>query len=193
MVSQLILVKHSLPKIRPDIPAHQWRLSTLGRRLCYQLADHISPYQPDVICSSPEPKALESAQIISNKLGTPSYCFPALHEHKRYGAPFSNQDIFKTSIKELFKHPQDVVYGEESAHDALRRFSGQIDHLLKLFPEKNLLVVSHGTVISLYVASSNQIDAFDLWGSLGLPSYVVLSLPGGNLEYICESIRDSAS
>ena len=35
---KLILVKHSLPVIDPEKPAHQWKLSPEGKKRCIPLA-----------------------------------------------------------------------------------------------------------------------------------------------------------
>jgi hypothetical protein len=40
-----------------------------------------------------------------------------------------------------------------------------------------LAIVAHGTVISLFVAAHNQINSFELWQQLAMPSFVVLGLP----------------
>jgi hypothetical protein len=61
------------------------------------------------------------------------------------------------------------VYGEESASAALARFSAALDRL-----DEGTVVVSHGTVISLYAAARSGRDAFELWSSLELPDLVVV-------------------
>ena len=53
---------------------------------------------------------------------------------------------------------------------------------------RNLAVISHGTVITLFVAQTNQIEPFSFWKSLGLPSLVVLKLPGMELKTVVEEI-----
>ena len=48
--------------------------------------------------------------------------------------------------------------------------------------EEVITIVAHGTVTSLLIAQHNNIDAHELWRSLGLPSFCVLSVPGFELE-----------
>jgi hypothetical protein len=50
-------------------------------------------------------------------------------------------------------------------------------------------MVSHGTVISLFVAECARIDPYDLWRKLELPSYVVLSLPELQLLDVVGSVE----
>jgi broad specificity phosphatase PhoE len=65
--------------------------------------------------------------------------------------------------------PDRVVFGEESAAAALTRFSRAVEGL-----GDGAVVVSHGTVISLYVAAQTGRDAFELWQSLELPDLLVV-------------------
>jgi hypothetical protein len=45
--------------------------------------------------------------------------------------------------------------------------------------ERSLVVVAHGTVISLLVAARNQIDGFEFWRRLGFTSFAVLDCRDG--------------
>ena len=58
---RLILVKHSLPEIVPDIPSAKWHLSDEGRRRALVLAGRLSSFEPSRVVSSHEPKAVETA------------------------------------------------------------------------------------------------------------------------------------
>jgi hypothetical protein len=48
--------------------------------------------------------------------------------------------------------------------------------------------VAHDTVISLYVARIAGLEPAVLWKRLGLPSFVVLSLPDLELVEVAESL-----
>jgi broad specificity phosphatase PhoE len=75
----------------------------------------------------------------------------------------------RRAVRELFERPNEVVFGEESAARALARFSTAVDGL-----GEKTVVVSHGTVISLYAAARTGRDAFELWSGLELPDLVVV-------------------
>ena len=70
-------------------------------------------------------------------------------------------------MRTLFERPNEVVFGEASAAAALARFKAAVADL----PD-TAVVVSHGTVISLYVAAQTGLDAFDVWQGLQLPEIV---------------------
>jgi broad specificity phosphatase PhoE len=174
---KLILVKHSLPEILPEIPASEWHLSVEGRQRCQVLGDELAKHAPDLIFSSPEPKARETAQIIVQQLIKPLFIVPGLHEHERKTVQFTNEEQFEASVKVFFEQPDALVFGEETAAQALNRFSGAVNQLLSQNRDQNLIVVSHGTVITLFVANNCGIEPFPFWSRLDLPSFVVLSLP----------------
>jgi broad specificity phosphatase PhoE len=67
-VSYLILVKQALPEIIPTLPANQWHLSDVGRAQCTVLADQLATYAPAALVSSSEPKALETAHLVAQRM-----------------------------------------------------------------------------------------------------------------------------
>jgi len=176
-MNKLILVKHSLPEILPEIPASEWHLSVEGRLRCQALGDELAGHAPNLIFSSPEPKAQETGQIIAQQLVKPLFIVPGLHEHERKTVRFTNEEQFQANIKEFFEQPDALVFGEETVAQCLNRFSSAVDQLISQNRDQNLVVVSHGTVITLFVVNNCGIEPFPFWSRLDLPSFVVLSLP----------------
>jgi broad specificity phosphatase PhoE len=174
---RLILVKHSQPEIDPSVAAPHWHLSDEGRRRAVCLAGWLRPYAPERIVSSLEPKAQETAQIVAAQLGLPFGTQEGLHEHARHSVPYLSKEQFEAQVARFFSHPQELVMGEETSEGAARRFSAAVHTVLEQYPDETLAIVAHGTVISLFIAQACALDPFPLWQSLGLPSFVVLSLP----------------
>src|SRR5207247_2074998 len=58
-----------------------------------------------------------------------------------------------------------------------RRNSRAIGRVIGEHRQQTIAVVSHGTVIALFLARHSDRAAFGLWREMGLPSYAVLSLP----------------
>ena len=79
-------------------------------------------------------------------------------------------------MRDLFAHPDAVVFGSESGSAALARFAKAVDQVVS-DESGDVVVVSHGTVMSLFVAARAHVDGSELWAVLGLPSYVSLELP----------------
>jgi broad specificity phosphatase PhoE len=183
-----ILVKHSLPDISPQIPANEWHLSDEGLQRCQILAEKLSPYSPDLIYSSPEPKAIETASIVSKKLSLDIDIALDLHEHRRQTVKLMDQKVFEDSVANFFSYPNDLVFGEETAAQALERFSACIHSLIINNPAETLVFVTHGTVITLFIAEKCGLKPFPLWKKLGLPSFLVLSTPDLSIISMVEQI-----
>jgi broad specificity phosphatase PhoE len=186
----LILVRHSLPLIQPELPYHQWPLSNEGLRRAALLPALLTPFTPSLIITSTEEKAIQTGQEITKALGLPLLIEPGLHEHERLqSASQTSREAFGALLSAFFKNPDRLIFGSESAEDAYLRFSSAIDRLIKSFPQTPLIVVSHGTVLSLLVSHRCGVDPFQFWKQLGLPSIIVLSLPNFILQYVIESIE----
>ena len=116
MDKPLILVKHSLPKIAENIPAREWRLSEEGGVHTRRLAERLSRYQPEVIVSSIEPKAQETAEIIARTYNLTMEIVEDLHEHDRSKSQYLSQDDFQASVRKFFENPDTLVFGNETAN-----------------------------------------------------------------------------
>lgn len=176
----LILVKHALPTIVPGTPPAQWSLADEGRASCATLATHLRRYYPAQIAASDEPKAAETAQLLAAALGhaAPIRQDHDLREHERRPEDFfDSTTAFHNAVRRFFAQPDALIFGGETATAAGTRFAAAIARQLAAAPGGNLIVVAHGTVISLFAAAHTGLSPFPLWQSLGLPSYVILSLP----------------
>jgi len=187
-LKNIILVKHSLPEIIPTIPAKEWRLSKSGQVRCKALAEKLESYLPDVFISSVEPKAVETAQITASLLNKPFSIFEGLHEHDRTGVDFLDKEHFEAKVKEFFSFPDRLFLGQETASQATARFSKALTSVEVEHPNKNIVLVAHGTVITLFVEKFNNLESFSFWKKLDLPSFVVLSLPHHKLVKTVEGV-----
>ncbi len=174
---RLVLVRHSMPEVEPDRPAQAWRLGEAGRGRAELLASRLCGFSPGVIWSSHETKAVETAEIIAGGLGVPVQVADGLEEHHRDGAPFfPSHREFEAAVESFFVEPDRLVFGSETAHEALARFSGAIERIVAV-GQADIVVVTHGTVMALYVAKVAGVEPMDFWRRLRLPSFVVLTLP----------------
>ena len=182
-MAKLLLIRHSQPEQDTTIPASEWRLSHLGRQLCEPLAEKLKAYEPTRLISSVEPKAVETAQVTARHLGISSEIAFGLHEHDRSNVGYiPDGERFEAIIKDLFAKPDEKVFGVENAKQALERFQGAVDGLLDEYADETIGMVTHGTVMSLFVATHNDVNGFELWGKLTMPCIIVLELPSLGLK-----------
>jgi broad specificity phosphatase PhoE len=185
---KLILIKHARPETRDDVPSHQWRLSEAGRASCAALVEKLHAYAPGVIVTSNEPKARETGQLVAGTLGVSCETAAGLEEHDRSNVPFMRSADFISSMVNFFRERDRLVLGRETAAEAERRIVAAIDELLEAHPVGNLAVVTHGTVLALFAAARLGLDPFANWRAMGLPSFLVVQMPGFRVEEVVERL-----
>ena len=186
----LILVKHALPQIDPTVSANQWRLSEEGQCFSRVLAQKLAQYELDLIFSSVEPKAIETARIVATALEKRIEVVEGLHEHDRNNVGFLEKKKFEASVAQFFNQPDLLTFGNETANQAHHRFSRAVMGMIEKYPDKNIALVTHGTVLTLFVSRLVGIEPFAFWKDLALPSWVVRSHPDLGLRSVCKSINN---
>lgn len=174
-MNSLIFVRHSIPEIDPEIPSDMWPLSRDGEYAAHELARRLGKYAPRHIISSPELKALGTANILSAHLDCMVGIEADLREHERRQVGFMPSAVFAAQIARFLQSSSEVTFGDECADEVYTRFSQTIKRVLSQYHDENIVVVTHGTALSLYLGRLCQIDALELWQSLQLPD--AFSLP----------------
>lgn len=176
----LILVRHAQPAIDPARPPPEWPLSGEGRAAAEALAERLSAYQPAAAVASPEPKALETGEIVAARFGLAIAADAGFAEHHRPTLPFAAREEFEARMAAFFADPKEPFFGGESGEAARARFARTLDR----HAPRPLLVASHGTILSLYLAPLLRLDPFELWTSLRLPEAFVLDGEGEIIERV---------
>jgi broad specificity phosphatase PhoE len=187
MTKYLILVKHSVPEIEENRPANTWKLSSEGKLRAQRLAEHLEKFGAEAIVSSDELKAKQTADIIARQLRLNVQVLPGLHEHDRTNVSYLPHEVFQALIRDFFQKPDELVFGKETANEAYTRFYRAVHSILSEYSNKTIVIVTHGTVISLFVSRLTGSSDLELWSVLGLPSYVALDL-GSNTVIVKSKI-----
>jgi broad specificity phosphatase PhoE len=190
---KLILVRHSQSRQDPSRPASQWELTEEGRRRCTALAEQLATYRVDLVVTSHERKAIETGSLAAARLGVPVEVAASLHEHERERAAFVPAADFEHMVANFFARPDKLVFGEETARQAGDRFDRAVRSVLEQHAAGNVAIVAHGTVMSLFIARYNQVDAAQFWQRLGMPAAVVLAAPGFKILEIAELVAPRKS
>lgn len=179
MSSSLILVRHAAVQVDPTLPSHQWPLTANGRSTTHQLAHKLKPFQPTRIITSEEAKARATGAALAEVLHLPTKTAPGLQEHDRRGVPFfENKADFETAVTTFFARPDELVFGGETAVQATGRITQAINRLLQANQDATLALVSHGTVLTLFICQHNpELSPRQFWQALTLPCAFILTLP----------------
>src|SRR5262245_37413984 len=109
----LILVKHSLPTVVPELPPSTWRLSETGKRRAHLLSAHLSSYPPEVIVTSTELKAIETGQIVAAAMRVRCETAIGLHEHERDASTFqADSAAWEATVAAFFARPSELLLGD---------------------------------------------------------------------------------
>ncbi len=189
MKRYLVLIRHSNSLPDPRVSADQWGLSAIGVRRLQLLFPHLAGYRCERVYSSPEPKALQTAEFVAGHIDVHIEVHENLREHDRRNVPWlDSQEEFDAQVKQMLQFPDQRVFGTETADQAVIRFGGAINDLMMRSQGFDVIAATHGTVLSLFVAQHNQIDSIDFWSKLGMPAIVVMSLPGFELVSVVERL-----
>ncbi len=178
---RLILIRHSLSEVDALVPVALWRLSPEGIARASAFAHRLEPGNADRLYTSPEPKALHTARILGAAWTIPVEELAGLREHERPEAGILPREQFEERVRNVFARPSEVAFGAESADAALERFDATVASLLER-SHRDVVIVSHGTVIALFVGKHTGTDAFEFWKQQQMPFAVMLQLPTLRLE-----------
>ena len=167
MRATLYLIRHAQTK-PTALPVETWPLSDVGIQQAQRLAE--LPFWQDVqiICSSVELKALQTAQVVAERRSLPVEPVFDLRELRRTEGLVPD---YEAVVRQVLENPFRSIHGWEPAGEAQTRIMTAIERLLMFHEGETLAVVSHGLVLTLYLAYlTNTVPALDLWHSLPFAS-----------------------
>ncbi len=174
----LVLIRHARTRIDPDGASRDWSLAagaeTDSRILAEQVATDLAGAGIDRVVTSHEAKAIETGTIMAASWSAECTVGEGLHEHDRTGVPVMDDLTWQTSLKQLFAEPTATVLGRATAAEAAARFERGLRAVVSSHPADGLAVVTHGTVLALFVANHNRVEAYAFWQALKMPEALYL-------------------
>jgi broad specificity phosphatase PhoE len=139
--------------------------------------------------TSQEQKAAETGELVARQLGLPLTRAANLGEHRRGNEPWQDdRATFEARIRRFFDRPAELVFGEETADQAHQRFATAVSGLVAAARGRSIALVTHGTVMTLFLARQCGLEPFGLWRSLAMPAVAVLTTPGYHLERLVADV-----
>jgi broad specificity phosphatase PhoE len=140
---------HPQVRIDPAVPVPQWGLSETGRARVMAFKSSPLLAETEIILSSGETKALETAALIAGHWRKPLLVREDAHENDRSATGFLPPPEFETVADAFFASPHDSVRGWEPAADAQRRIAAVFDACRRHLLRGDVLMVGHGGVGTL--------------------------------------------
>ncbi|HET8985044.1 MAG TPA: histidine phosphatase family protein, partial [Trueperaceae bacterium] len=129
------------------------------------------------VVASHEPKAVATARELARVWGRSFGQASGLEEHHRGPLPIVDDFTWRATVGRLFTSPATLVFGEETGAEALQRFATGVDSVLATAQSRGdrlTTIVSHGTVMTLYLATANHLDSIEFWSSLAMPEALLV-------------------
>lgn len=171
---RIVLVRHAKPQIEETIPSADWKLSAAGALAASALAERLREFGFAGITSSPEPKAVGTAQSIAARLGLKVEVDDGFAEQARRSVGFQAREALEAGVAALFANPGTLVFGDETADACFDRFQQALDRQAAK-SDGDVIAVTHGAILSIYVGRVCGLDPMPFWRELGLPTAIVLT------------------
>ena len=169
----LILVRHGMPAVTPELPAHEWELSLEGRAGAADLAE-LLPAGARLVGSA-EPKAwqtLEAAGPVHDRDAR-------FNEVSRVGEPWDGE--FR-ELRHAYVTGTDHD-GWEPRDEVAQRFDAGVAEQLATAGAAPLVVASHGMAMTLWLtARIGLADAGAFWADLRFPDAHEVDLAAGTVR-----------
>jgi broad specificity phosphatase PhoE len=145
-----IFLRHAKTIKDPALPVVDWDLEVASKEKIKDLLKDSLLKKIDLIYTSTEDKAIKTAAPFIDKFKLKRNSSSGLNEIGRGKGGMLSDVEFKELKLKMFK---DVLYapvGWESSNRALSRFKSTVEEIDDYYEGKNILIVSHGTVLTLY-------------------------------------------
>lgn len=152
MNNTFYFLRHGRTKVDRNVPISKWVLSETGEVQAKQLVQEDVFKDVDLIFSSTEEKAYQTALPIAQSLGKEVIRLEEIVELNRDNGVFLQVEEYEKTIKQCLENSDESFNNWETATHALERFERKIEELDNQYQNKKILVVGHGFTINLYFA-----------------------------------------
>ncbi len=172
-----MLVRHAQVRLDPELPPRLWQLTAEGQAAAEALARLDLFVTVGAVITSPEPKARATAEPLARVAGIELHVEPDLREAERCAAPVDDRDVFVARVGAWLNGSS--IPGWEERDAAAARIVACVERLLAA-SRGDLAIVSHGTVLTLYLASLRGQAPVDLavWEAIPSPAVAVVDPAG---------------
>ncbi len=175
MNSKIIFLRHADTQKNPDINASKWNISELGKSQSLEISSNPDFENIDLIFVSDEIKTHQTVEPLAVKLNLKLNIESSFREVVR-GDKFLTKEEFELEKEKQLTDLDYPAFGGETGNDAYKRFDKKLNEILLENPNKTILIVSHGTILNIYLAKKlNKLgDIVSRWKNTGFCSYAII-------------------
>ena len=168
MTNSLYFLRHAETKVNLSTPAREWPITKDGVLLVKELVASEKISEIDGIVHSSEGKAKQTAEVFAEGLDVQMYQLSGLDELARNHEGKLNDEEYRERVHRTLSDQEKSAPGWESAASALKRFEDAVRKVDIMFHRKNVLIVTHGIVLTLYFCKLKNFQsiAYERWKQL---------------------------
>ncbi|NPD88414.1 MAG: histidine phosphatase family protein [Asgard group archaeon] len=152
MSNEFIFLRHALTNVDLSKPADQWDLSEEGIKNIKEKVQSGVFDDIEIIISSAEKKALQTASFIAKKLDKKIKSNASFNELNRGFSYQTRKSEYDKKVERALTDKEECADNWESAKSTLDRFLVGVRALNLEFSNRKILIVCHGINLSLYFA-----------------------------------------
>ncbi|NHJ05640.1 MAG: histidine phosphatase family protein [Candidatus Heimdallarchaeota archaeon] len=170
------LLRHAQTEMVQNKKISEWPLTERGIIIASKLANEIFRKPFDLIYSSSEPKAIQTAKPFAEKYNLKIIqCFE-FRELNRDRGDFQSEDLYKANVELVLKNRDRIYNNWETANNALSRFKEKFQEIDNENQNKKILIVSHGLILNLFFAHllNDMSSVFKRWQTTKFCDYGII-------------------
>ena len=172
-----IFIRHSKTDRNPAVPFICWGLTAEGIELAEHLSQEEIIKELDVLYSSSQTKALETALYLAKPNGISIKVDPNLTEVTSFTIKYdADIDIYTKNVHDFYSGAIDRINGGETKAEALDRFNMSLEAIAKAERgSSDIGIVTHGNILALFTAQYKDVDCLDLHYKIKQPDVAVFN------------------
>ena len=171
----IYLVRHADAEWRPD---ETRPLSARGFASALQLAEWFVLIPIDAIFSSPSARAIQTIAPLAQRVRLEPIL---VHDLRERELSAETAVEFEAAVAASWRDPMRVAGGGESNSSAQGRGIAVVRRVLESYPERNAVISTHGSLLTLILNGFDPVFGYDFWRSLTFPDVYELTFKEGVL------------
>jgi len=172
---KIILIRHSKTDRNPDIPITCWGLSDKGIDLAKKLSKQEIIKKLDVVYTSFQTKALETAVIIAKAYAIPVKPDDRLTEVTSFTGSFEKDyEKYSQNVYDFYQGNIERINNGETKIEALHRFNNALEDISQRELQNEYVgIISHGNILTLFTAQYRDLDCYKLHTQIKQPDIAI--------------------